>query len=79
MYQSLSHELKTPITVISSYVEAANDKIITYEDAVKKTIRVAHKAADEETQKKVKELLAGKKLNSVHDEKLLKEILKALA
>lgn len=35
MYQSLSHELKTPITVISSYVEAANDKIITYEDAVK--------------------------------------------
>lgn len=49
------------------------------EDAVKKTIRVAHKAADEETQKKVKELLAGKKLNSVHDEKLLKEILKALA
>lgn len=49
------------------------------EDAIKKTIRVAHKAADEETQKKVKELLAGKKLNSVHDEKLLKEILKALA
>ena len=35
MYQSLSHELKTPITVISRYVEAANDKIITYEDAVK--------------------------------------------
>lgn len=35
MYQSLSHELKTPITVISSYVEAANDKMITYEDAVK--------------------------------------------
>lgn len=34
MYQSLSHELKTPITVISSYVEAANDKMITYEDAV---------------------------------------------
>ena len=49
------------------------------EDAIKKTIRVAHEAADEETQKKVKELLAGKKLNSVHDEKLLKEILKALA
>lgn len=49
------------------------------EVTAKKTIRVAHKAADAETQKKVKELLAGEKLNSVHDEKLLKEILKALA
>jgi len=35
MYQSLSHELKTPIAVISSYVEAANDKVVTYEDAIK--------------------------------------------
>lgn len=35
MYQSLSHELKTPITVISSYVEAACDNVITYEDAIK--------------------------------------------
>ena len=34
MYQSLSHELKTPIAVISSYVEAANDKIISYEEAI---------------------------------------------
>lgn len=49
------------------------------EVATKKTIRAAHKAADAETQKKVKELLAGEKLNSIHDEKLLKEILKALA
>lgn len=49
------------------------------EVATKKTIRAAHKAADAETQKKVKELLAGEKLNSVHDEKLLKEILKVLA
>ena len=35
MYQSLSHELKTPIAVISSYVEAANDKVIPTEDALK--------------------------------------------
>lgn len=49
------------------------------EVATKKTIRVAHKAADAETQKKVKKLLAGEKLNSIHDEKLLKEILKVLA
>lgn len=34
MYQSLSHELKTPIAVISSYVEAANDLVIPYEDAI---------------------------------------------
>lgn len=34
MYQSLSHELKTPIAVISSYVEAASDKVIPYEDAI---------------------------------------------
>lgn len=34
MYQSLSHELKTPIAVISSYVEAANDSVIPYADAI---------------------------------------------
>lgn len=34
MYQSLSHELKTPIAVISSYVEAANDNIVSYKEAV---------------------------------------------
>lgn len=35
MYQSLSHELKTPIAVISSYVEAANDSVISYDEAIK--------------------------------------------
>ena len=34
MFQSLSHELKTPIAVISSYVEAANDEVISYKDAI---------------------------------------------
>ena len=49
------------------------------EVAAKATIRPAFKAADAETKKKVKELLAGEKLSDVHDEKILKEILKALA
>jgi len=34
MFQNISHELKTPIAVISSYVEAANDKVISYEEAI---------------------------------------------
>jgi len=34
MYQSLSHELKTPIAVISSYIEALNDGVISNEDAI---------------------------------------------
>ena len=34
MFQNLSHQLKTPIAVISSYVEAANDKVITMEEAI---------------------------------------------
>lgn len=35
MYQSLSHELKTPIAVISSYVEACNDGVVSYDEALK--------------------------------------------
>lgn len=35
MFQSISHELKTPIMVISSHVEAADDKIISKTDAMK--------------------------------------------
>jgi len=35
MFQNLSHQLKTPIAVISSYVEAANDKVIPMKDAIK--------------------------------------------
>ena len=34
MYQSLSHELKTPIAVISSYIEALNDGVVSNEDAI---------------------------------------------
>lgn len=46
MYQSLSHELKTPIAVITSYVEAASDKVIPYEDAINtidEEIKLLHK------------------------------------
>lgn len=35
MYQSLSHELKTPIAVISSYVEACNDGVVSHDEALK--------------------------------------------
>ena len=34
MYQSLSHELKTPIAVISSYIEAYNDKVVSIDDTI---------------------------------------------
>lgn len=49
------------------------------ENAAKATIRPAFKAADAETKKVIRELLNGSKLADVHDAKILKEILKALA
>jgi len=35
MFQNLSHELKTPISVIQSYVEGVNDGIVKKEEALK--------------------------------------------
>ena len=48
------------------------------EDKAKATIRPAFKAADTETKKKVKELLAGEKLNDIHSKKILSDILNVL-
>ena len=62
MYQSLSHELKTPIAVISSYIEALNDKVIPYEDAIN--------TIDEEIKilsKDVNKILELNKLNHLKD------------
>ena len=49
------------------------------EEAVKKAIRAKNKTADAATKKKVLELRGETLLNDIHDEKLLKEMLKALA
>lgn len=49
------------------------------EEAVKKAIRDKNKTADAATKKKVLELRGETLLKDIHDEKLLKEILKALA
>ena len=49
------------------------------EEAVKKAIRAKNKTADAATKKKVLELRGETLLKDIHDEKLLKEILKALA
>lgn len=49
------------------------------EDEVKEKIRQLHKKADQETRDKVKEILGGAKLVSVHDRGTLEKALKALA
>lgn len=67
MYQSLSHELKTPIAVISSYIEAASDKVIPYEDAIN--------TIDEEIKllyKDVNKILELNKLNYLKEQKINK-------
>ena len=35
MYQNISHDFKTPITVMKSYIEACEDGVQTEEEALK--------------------------------------------
>lgn len=68
MFQNLSHDFKTPITVIKSYAEAIEDGIATIEDA---------KIIIEQTNKleqKVNRLLEYNKLEYIDTTKPLKEI-----
>lgn len=62
MFQSISHELKTPISVISSYVEAANDKMVTDKEAIK----IIEKEVDT-LSKDVNKILQLNKLNYLKD------------
>jgi len=82
MFQTISHELKTPISVISSYVEAANDDVISKEEALK-TIESEVKILSNDVNK----ILQLNKLNYLKDNneykdetvditKLLKELVK---
>jgi len=64
MYQSISHDFKTPIAVIKSYLEGIEDGIISDKEGLK--------VIDEETsklEKKVKSLLYLNKLNYLEETK----------
>lgn len=63
MYQNISHDFKTPLTVIKSYIEAVDDGIETKEQALK--------VIDEQTKKlehKVRSLLYLNKLDYIKDQ-----------
>ncbi len=71
MYQNISHDFKTPITVIKSYIEAYNDGIEPYDNVIK--------VSDEQIKKlenKVKTLLELNKItylqNSYKNDKKIK-------
>jgi len=69
MYQNISHDFKTPITVMKSYIEAANDGIETKE----KTLDVISEQLNK-LEIKVHSLLYLNKLNYFQDKKdILKE------
>lgn len=71
IYQSLSHELKTPIAVISSYVEAANDEVIPYKEAIN-TIDEEIKILSNDVNKilELNKINYLKEINDVKDEKI---------
>lgn len=68
MFQNLSHELKTPISVIQSYVEAAEDGVVQNQEALE--------VIDEEVRKlssKVQTMLQFNKIDYLKDQKELKD------
>ena len=62
MYQSISHDFKTPITVIKSYIEAVDDGIESPIEAMTVVSEQVNKL-----EKKVHSLLYLNKLNYIHD------------
>ncbi len=65
MYQNISHDFKTPLTVIKSYMEAAEDQMIDQEEAY----RVMKEQVDK-LETKVHSLLYLNKLNYIKDLKV---------
>ena len=68
MFQNLSHELKTPISVIQSYVEGVNDGVVNKDEALK--------IIEEETttlSNQVKTILQINKIDYMKDSKKYKE------
>ena len=69
MYQNISHDFKTPITVMKSYIEAFEDGVITDKEAVK-----VSKEQLSKLEGKVRSLLYLNKLNYFKDKKdIIKE------
>ena len=69
MYQNISHDFKTPITVMKSYIEAFEDGVITDKEAVK-----VSKEQLSKLEGKVHSLLYLNKLNCFKDKKdIIKE------
>ncbi len=64
MYQNISHDFKTPLTVIKSYIEAVDDKVEKPEDALK-----IIKEQTSKLEKKVHSLLYLNKLDYLKDSK----------
>ena len=64
MYQNISHDFKTPITVMKSYIEAFEDGVITDKEAVK-----VSKEQLSKLEGKVHSLLYLNKLNYFKDKK----------
>ena len=65
MYQNISHDFKTPLTVIKSYIEASEDNMITTDEASK-----VIKEQVDKLEIKVHSLLYLNKLNYIKDLKI---------